>query len=297
MRIARIQRNGEHGVAVPVCDGVRAVFGEHAAYDLDSIVRADVGQLHDMYLGCLGTGATFAEDEVEYLPPLVRPSKILCVGLNYRDHASEVELAAPDKPVIFARFPSSLTAHNCPLVKPTESDQFDWEGEMVVVIGKPGRHIPPDRALEHVGAYSVFNDGSVRDFQMHSTQWTMGKSFDHTGAFGPWLVTPDELPPGAEGLQLITRVNGQVVQSASTADMIFDVATLISYLSTAMTLEAGDIIVTGTPPGVGMARTPPVYLGAGDVCEVEVERIGLLRNPVVAAAETRVRAEPTHAAG
>ncbi len=282
---------------MPVQDGLRAIFGDPSAYDLDAIVQSDARRLHDVCRRCLEIGITVTEHEVDYLPPLTKPSKILCVGLNYRDHAAEVNLAAPEKPSIFTRFASSLAGHNTALVKPTESDQFDWEGEMAVIVGKPGRHIPLDRALEHISAYSVFHDSSVRDFQMHSTQWTMGKNFDHTGAFGPWLVTPDELPLGAEGLRLVTRVNGQVVQSASTSDMIFDVANLISYLSIAMTLEAGDVIVTGTPPGVGMGRTPPVYLSDGDVCEVEVEKIGTLRNTVVTADRAHANAETTSAAG
>jgi acylpyruvate hydrolase len=165
-------------------------------------------------------------------------------------------------------------------VRPRVSDKFDYEGELVVVIGRGGRAISKDAALSHVIGYSIFNDASVRDYQMKSTQWTMGKNFDGTGAFGPHLVTADELPAGGAGLRLQTRLNGKVVQDASTAELIFDVKTLISLLSEAFTLESGDIIVSGTPSGVGFARKPPLWMKAGDVCEVEIEGVGTLVNPV-----------------
>ncbi|WP_456306545.1 fumarylacetoacetate hydrolase family protein [Muricoccus nepalensis] len=217
---------------------------------------------------------------VELLPPLTRPGKIICVGLNYADHSAESGFAVPSYPTIFARFASSLIGHGAPLLRPAVSDQLDFEGEFVAVIGRGGRHIAKDAALDHVVGYSLFNDGSVRDFQMKAPQWTVGKNFDGTGAFGPALVTADELPPGCRGLRIETRLNGQVVQSASTDDLIFDVATLVSTLSEAFTLSPGDIIVTGTPAGVGLARKPPLWMRPGDVCEVEVERLGVLRNPI-----------------
>jgi 2-keto-4-pentenoate hydratase/2-oxohepta-3-ene-1,7-dioic acid hydratase in catechol pathway len=182
---------------------------------------------------------------------------------------------------VFARFSSSLIGHKAPLIRPRVSAQFDYEGELVAVIGRSGRRIPKAEALDHVVGYSIFNDASVRDYQLRTTQWTVGKNFDGTGAFGPWLVTPDELPPGASGLKLQTRLQGQVVQQASTADLIFDIAALVSLLSEAFTLEAGDVIVTGTPSGVGFARKPPLFMKAGDTCEVEIEGIGTLINPVV----------------
>jgi 2-keto-4-pentenoate hydratase/2-oxohepta-3-ene-1,7-dioic acid hydratase in catechol pathway len=219
---------------------------------------------------------------VTHLPPVVDPAKAIAVGLNYIDHAKESPYKdAPKYPVLFHRFPQSWVAHGAELVRPHVSESFDYEGEVVVVIGKAGRYIAKERALEHVAGYSIFNDGSIRDYQFKSTQWMMGKNFDATGAFGPELVTADELPGGASGLQLCTRLNGRELQNANTRDMIFDVATLISVCSDAMTLLPGDIIISGTPSGVGFARMPPVWMKPGDVCEVEVEGIGILRNNIV----------------
>ena len=189
--------------------------------------------------------------------------------------------AVPIYPAIFLRVPTSLVGAGAPIVRPRVSDQLDFEGELVAVIGRGGRHIPKASALDHVVGYSVFNEASVRDFQLKPAQWTVGKNFDGTGAFGPALTTADELPPGATGLAIRTRLNGQVVQDSTTASLIFDVATLVSTLSEAMTLSPGDIIVTGTPSGVGLARNPPLWMKPGDVCEVEIAGIGLLSNPVV----------------
>lgn len=217
-----------------------------------------------------------------HLPPVVAPAKAIAVGLNYVDHATESPYKdAPKYPVLFHRYPQSWVAHGAALVRPHVSSQFDYEGEMVIVIGKPGRYIARDQSLEHVAGYSIFNDGSIRDYQFKSTQWMMGKNFDASGAFGPEFVTADELPAGAAGLQLRTRLNGKVLQDANTRDMIFDVATLVQVCSEAMTLLPGDIIISGTPAGVGFARKPPVFMRAGDVCEVEIEGIGVLRNHVV----------------
>jgi 2-keto-4-pentenoate hydratase/2-oxohepta-3-ene-1,7-dioic acid hydratase in catechol pathway len=220
--------------------------------------------------------------DITYLPPIGDPAKAIAVGLNYVDHAAESPYKdAPKYPVLFHRYPQSWVAHGASLVRPRVSESFDYEGEVVVVIGKPGRYIAKERALEHVAGYSIFNDGSIRDYQFKSTQWMMGKNFDATGAFGPEFVTADELPAGAVGLQLRTRLNGQEMQNANTRDMIFDVATLVNVCSDAMTLFPGDIIISGTPAGVGFARKPPVWMKPGDVCEVEVEGIGLLRNDIV----------------
>ena len=215
-----------------------------------------------------------------YLPPLANPSKAFAIGLNYIDHATESKFEPPKHPVIFQRFPSSWVAHGQAIVRPHVSEQFDYEAEFVAVIGKAGRYIPKDKALEHVAGYSVFNDGSIRDYQFRSNQWLWGKNFDNTGGFGPEFVTADELPPGATGLQIQCRLNGNVMQKANTKDMIFDVATLVAACSDGMELVPGDIIITGTPAGVGLARKPPVFMRAGDVCEIEVEGLGILRNPV-----------------
>lgn len=216
------------------------------------------------------------------LPPVRSGQKILCVGLNYLDHVAESPYPQPTYPTFFLRVASSLIAHGQALVKPRASDAFDYEGELVAVIGSAARHVTPERALEHVAGYTVFNEGSVRDYQFKAPQWTMGKNFDGTGACGPWFVSADELPPGAKGLQLVTRVNGIVEQKANTDDMLFDVASLVSLASEVMTLLPGDMLVTGTPAGVGFGKKPQVYLRAGDVCEVEIERIGTLRNAVEA---------------
>lgn len=220
---------------------------------------------------------------ITYLPPVLNPAKAIAVGLNYVDHAAESPYKDPPKfPVLFQRYASSWVAHQEPLVCPSNSTAFDYEAELVVVIGKAGRRIAKDQALSHVAGYSVFNDGSVRDFQLRTTQWMMGKNFDRSGGFGPELVTADELPPGAVGLRIQARLNGQVVQDSNTRDMIFDVATLVATSSEAMALQPGDIIISGTPAGVGMARKPPLYMKAGDVCEIEVEQIGVLSNRIIA---------------
>ncbi len=217
---------------------------------------------------------------VRLLPPVPVPPKILAVGLNYNDHLEESGLKKPDYPEIFARFATSLIAHQEPIRRPRESTALDYEAELAVVIGKPGRRIPKEQALDHVAGYSLFNDASLRDFQLRTPQWTMGKNFDGTGSFGPWLVTPDAVPPGASGLRIQGRLNGRVMQDSRTNLLIFGVATLIETLSVAMSLERGDVIITGTPGGVGAARKPPVFMKAGDVFEVEIEGLGVLTNPV-----------------
>lgn len=220
-------------------------------------------------------------DGITYLPPVANPAKAFAIGLNYIDHAAESNFDPPKHPVVFQRYASSWVAHGQALVRPHVSTQFDYEAELVAVIGKAGRYIAKDKALEHVAGYSIFNDGSIRDYQLRTNQWTLGKNFDASGSFGPEFVTADELPPGAAGLRLRCRLNGRVMQDANTKDMIFDVPTLVSVCSEAMALQPGDIIITGTPSGVGMARKPPVWLAAGDVCEIEIERIGVLRNAIV----------------
>jgi 2-keto-4-pentenoate hydratase/2-oxohepta-3-ene-1,7-dioic acid hydratase in catechol pathway len=212
--------------------------------------------------------------------PLARIGKIICVGLNYADHAAESPYAKPDYPVYFLRVATSLIAHGAPIIRPRVSTHLDFEGELVAVIGKGGRAIPQARALDHVVAYSLFNDASIRDYQFKGPQWTLGKNFDGTGAFGPFLVPAAELSPGATGLTIRTRLNGETMQDANTNDLLFPIAELIAKVSEAMTLEAGDILVTGTPAGVGFARKPPLFMKDGDVVEVEVEGVGVLTNPV-----------------
>jgi acylpyruvate hydrolase len=217
---------------------------------------------------------------VRILPPVPKPPKILCVGLNYDDHLEESGLKKPVYPEIFARFATSLIAHGEPIRLPPESSTLDYEAELAVVIGRSGRRINRDTALDHVAGYSLFNDATIRDFQLRTPQWTMGKNFDATWAFGPWLVTPDALPPGAHSLRIQGRLNGRVMQDTSTARLIFNVPALIELISVAISLEPGDVIITGTPGGVGAARKPPVFMQPGDVFEVEIEGMGVLSNPV-----------------
>ena len=207
--------------------------------------------------------------------------KIICVGLNYALHAKEGGHEIPTYPSFFLRVASSMVAAGAPVIRPKCSIQLDYECELTIVIGRGGRHIPQAKALDHVFGYTLFNDASVRDFQRKTSQWTPGKNFDGTGPLGPYVVTADELPPGASGLRIMTRVNGQTMQDSNTSDMIFSTARCISLLSEFMTLEPGDVIATGTPSGVAHARKPQAWMRAGDIVEVEVEKIGVLSNPIV----------------
>jgi 2-keto-4-pentenoate hydratase/2-oxohepta-3-ene-1,7-dioic acid hydratase in catechol pathway len=225
--------------------------------------------------------AKLALDTVKPALPIDPPAKIICVGLNYALHAKEGGHAIPTYPSFFLRVPTSLVAAGAPVIRPKASNQLDYECELTIVIGKKGRHIPEAKALEHVFGYTLFNDVSVRDFQRKTTQWTAGKNFDGTGPLGPWVVTADELPPGASGLRIMTRVNGETMQDSNTSDLIFSTARTIALLSEFMTLEPGDVIATGTPSGVAHARKPPPWMKAGDRVEVEVEKIGVLANPIV----------------
>lgn len=220
--------------------------------------------------------------DIKYAPPISHPGKIICVGLNYADHAAEIpQQQIPEHPIFFARFANCLVAHNEPLILPKVSADFDYEGELAVVIGKKCRHVQQDKVAEVIAGYSVFNDATVRDYQFRTSQWLLGKDFDGSGGFGPEIVSADELPPLAKGLNLQTRLNGRVVQSANTEQMIFKIDQLIATLTQAMTLEPGDLIISGTPSGIGFARDPKLYMKQGDICEVEIEGVGLLRNSVM----------------
>nr|WP_303652729.1 fumarylacetoacetate hydrolase family protein [Paludisphaera mucosa] len=219
------------------------------------------------------------------MPPIPDPQKILCIGLNYRDHAIESGAAIPPEPVLFSKYPNTLIAHGDAIVLPPESAEVDYEAELVVVIGRGGRRIPREWALKHVGGYMPGHDVSARDWQLNkpAKQWTAGKTFDTFAPTGPFLTTADEIPdPQALGIRL--RLNGRTMQDSSTAQFIFPIAELVSYLSNIMTLLPGDLIFTGTPPGVGMARKPPVWLKPGDSVEVEIDGLGVLQNPVAAEA-------------
>lgn len=292
MKLVRFMSKGQEGWAVhdPATDSWHGTTTDSDVYPgtMDALIRKGGDALADA-AGVMARQTAVDLADVQFLAPVANPPKIICVGLNYKDHSEESGFSQPDYPTLFSRFNTSVIAHGDALMHTSLSDTLDYEGELVVVIGKGGVNISREDALSHVLAYSVFNDGSIREYQFKSPQWMMGKNFDGTGAFGPWLVTADELPPGARGLLLETRLNGQTVQSANTDDMVFDVESLIVILSEAFTLEAGDLIVAGTPSGIGHAREPKLYMRPGDVCEVEIERIGLLRNKV----QSRATAHPT----
>lgn len=224
--------------------------------------------------------------DITFLPVIPRPEKIVCAVRNYMDHHQEVIAAGmqrelSEQPPIFLRVWRSQCGHDQPIVLPKVSESLDWEGELAVIIGKEGRNIPEERAYEHVAGYSCYNDGSIREWQFHAKQIASGKNFESTGGFGPWMVTADEIEPG-KALKLEVRLNGELMQSSHTGHMIFSVPKLIAYASTIFTLVPGDVIATGTPAGVGWSRKPPRFMKPGDVCEVEIESIGVLRNPIVA---------------
>lgn len=222
---------------------------------------------------------SFDVSDVRFLPLIPNPDKILCVGVNYRPHIEEMGRDVPDYPVVFVRFAGSQTGHGQTLIKPSASEKYDFEGELAVVIGQRARHVTRAEAMDCIAGYTCFMDGSVRDWQGHTPQFTPGKNFDRSGSMGPSLVTLDEIPEPAD-LTLTTRVNGDVMQEGRVADLLFDIPTLIEYCSTFTELLPGDVIATGTPGGVGAARTPPVWLQQGDLVEVEIPGIGLLVNSV-----------------
>jgi len=231
----------------------------------------------------LVTGApSVAVDQITPDLPVAQPGKTICLGLNYTDHIKEGGYDVPEYPALFMRGPNSLMAAGAPMIRPDCSEQLDYEVELMVIIGKRGKHISEADAYDHIFAYSVFNDGSVRNYQRKTHQWTPGKNFDSTGPIGPFSVTPDELPPGASGLKIECRVGDEILQSANTSEMLWPVARTIATISEYSTLEPGDYLAMGTPPGVGHARTPQRWLRPGETVEVEIEGIGICANPVVA---------------
>jgi 2-keto-4-pentenoate hydratase/2-oxohepta-3-ene-1,7-dioic acid hydratase in catechol pathway len=224
--------------------------------------------------------ADHALNDVTFLPPIPDSKRIICVGLNYKTHIAETGHDSPAYPILFPRYPDSLVGAGTPLVRPRLSERFDFEGELAVVIGRPGRHIAAADALSHVAGYACFNDGSIRDFQRHTSQFLPGKNFDRSGSFGPWLVTPDEVGDVSK-LQLTTRLNGEVVQQTGFDDLLFDVPALIAYVSQIWAVQPGDVIATGTTGGVGAVRKPPLWMGPGDRVEVAIDRLGILTNTVI----------------
>lgn len=274
MRLASFSRAETAGFGIVDDGSIRPVPVERYA-DLQQMIAA----------GRCAEAATLAVDpiplgDVRLEPPIPGPGKIICIGMNYVAHIAEMGRRRPAFPTLFTRFPDSLVGHDQPIVRPAASERYDFEGELAVVIGRQARHVQADRAFEHVAGYSCFLDATLRDYQRHTSQFTAGKNFYRSGAFGPWMVTGDEIAaPGR--LRLETRVNGCVMQSGRVDDLCFGIGALIEYLSAIFPLNPGDVIATGTPGGVGAARDPQVWLRPGDVVEVEIDRIGVLRNEVV----------------
>jgi 2-keto-4-pentenoate hydratase/2-oxohepta-3-ene-1,7-dioic acid hydratase in catechol pathway len=282
MRLLRFEEQGRAVTAVRIGDAVVPLAALAEFPDDPAAILAGGAALQTrLAAAAAASSARRPLAGLKLLMPIARPGKVICIGLNYALHAKEGNNPIPDYPAVFLRVQTSLVGPDAPMLRPGCSTRLDYEAELAVVIGTTARAVKEADALAHVGAYSLFNDGSVRDYQRKSTQWTMGKNFDATGAFGPELVTPDELPPGAAPLRICARVNGQTVQDSTTGDMIFPVARCIAILSEVMTLEPGDVIATGTPSGVGYARKPePLFLAPGMTVEVEVEGIGILRNGI-----------------
>ncbi|WP_417514383.1 fumarylacetoacetate hydrolase family protein [Minwuia sp.] len=280
MRLMTFEAEGKTSFGIVEGEGVIdlgvAMDGKYD--DLLSLIEADA--MAEAAAAAKGRSADHALSDVTFLPVIPNPHKIVCVGLNYEDHRIETGREPTGYPVLFPRYANCQVGHAQPMVKPVNSDMFDYEGEMAVIIGKAGRHVSREDALDHVAGYSCYNDGSVRDWQSHTHQFMPGKNFTATGAFGPWMVTTDDIPdPSA--LTLTTRLNGQVVQNADTDQLIFNIPFVISYISSFMELQPGDVIASGTPGGVGMKRTPPLFMKDGDTVEVEITGIGTLRNGIV----------------
>lgn len=281
MRLCSYLYQGQPAYGVMVDDwisNVSSVLG--ATYPtLASLIARD--DFREICAEAIGRSDAIELADVVFQPPIPNPQKIICVGLNYQDHVVETQHLPTQHPTLFTRFADSQCGHDSLMLRPSESTQFDFEAELAVVIGKAGRSIQPGAALTHVAGYSCYNDGSVRDWQVHTTQFLPGKNFPATGAFGPFLVTADEVPD-PQSLGIICRLNGETVQAACTSHMIHSVARLISYISRFTPLSPGDVIATGTPGGVGFTRTPPLFMREGDVVEVEIEHVGVLRNRIAA---------------
>jgi 2-keto-4-pentenoate hydratase/2-oxohepta-3-ene-1,7-dioic acid hydratase in catechol pathway len=278
MKLSSYKINGVASYGIASDEGLIDLSSRLRAYpDLKSLLGADVKSIGGQFAR---EKPDYTLEEIEFLPVVPNPSKIICIGLNYEDHRLEAGLPKSENPALFLRNPESQTGHLRPILRPRESMTLDYEAEVAVVIGKPGRRISRSHALEHVAGVSCYNEGSVREFQRHTQQYGAGKNFPQTGAFGPWLVTADTIDL-TKPLTLMCRLNGKTVQESSTDQLIFSFAHLIEYVSIAMHLNPGDVIVTGTPAGVGSRRKPPVWMRAGDVVEVEVQGIGVLRNTVV----------------
>jgi 2-keto-4-pentenoate hydratase/2-oxohepta-3-ene-1,7-dioic acid hydratase in catechol pathway len=286
MKLLSYLNQGREDWGVVVGDGVASLAARSGCATLADFIGSDGYASRDELVR--GLKAELPLAGLTYLPVIPRPEKIVCAVRNYMDHHQEVIAAGmqrelSEEPPIFLRVWRSQVGHEAPVVRPRVSGTLDWEGELAVIMGKPGRDIPAERAYEHVAGYSIYNDVSVREWQFHAKQIASGKNFEGTGPFGPWMVTADEIAPGRE-LRLRTRLNGETVQDSHTGHMIFPIERLIAYSSTIFTLMPGDVIATGTPAGVGWSRKPQRFMKPGDTVEVEIEGIGTLRNPVIAQA-------------
>lgn len=279
MKLLSFSRKGDASYGVARGDGIVDLGARLSDRwpTLSAALRS--GALEELRGQAAGLGPDFPTDAIQFLPPILDPGRVVCVGLNYKSHLEETGRKMPAYPMLFVRFPDSHVGHGEAMIRPIVSEEFDFEGELAFVVGRGGRHIRASKALDCIAGYSCYNDGSARDFQRHTSQFTPGKNFWRSGAFGPWMVTADEIPdPGK--LVLESRLNGQVMQSASISDLLFDIPYLVEYISQVFPLRAGDVVSTGTAGGVGRARTPPVFLKPGDRIEVEISGIGTLSNPV-----------------
>ncbi len=281
MKLVSYISDGESAYGIVKGDGVvnlaSRIGGKYP--DLKSLIAGD--GLKEAEAAAEGQNSDDALDNITYLPVITNPDKVICVGLNYKAHREETGRAPTDNPALFIRFADTQAGHNQPMIKPAASDCFDFEGELAIIIGKAGRHVKAADYASIIAGYSIYNDGSVRDWQNHTIQWTAGKNFPATGGFGPWMVTSDELGDPTQ-LELTTRLNGTVLQNTTTDLMIFDIPTLIEYITTFTELRPGDVISTGTPGGVGAKRDPQIFMNDGDTVEVEITKIGTLINPIVA---------------
>lgn len=285
MKTVTFERSGGAGIGVVSADGASIVDLATAAPDLpsDLVSLIAANRLGDAARAAKAAPASAIRPlkGLALLPPIPRPGKIICLGLNYADHAAEGGHAKPEYPSFFMRGATSLVAHGRPIVRPKCSDKLDYEAELAVIIGRRARNVTRADALGHVAGYSCFNDATLRDYQRRTSQWTIGKNFDATGGFGPFFVSADEVPPGAVGLDIASRLNGQTMQGSNTRNMLTPVDEAIALLTECMTLEPGDVIAMGTPSGVGYARKPPVFMKPGDTIEIAIEKIGVLANMVV----------------
>lgn len=279
MKVVSFVRNGKSSYGVVSGDGIVDMGAKLGSKYPDLVAVLKAGALAEVEAAAKGVAADMKLEGTTLLPVVPNPGKIVCVGVNYDEHRREMGREPPGHPTIFVRFPESQVAHNQPLLKPAESDKLDYEAELAVIIGKRGYKVSEEKAFDIVAGYSCYNDGSVRDWQTHTGQFTPGKNFVATGGFGPWMVTADEIPD-AQALEIQSRLNGQVMQKSNTELMTFNIRKIIKYVTTFTPLEPGDVIATGTPGGVGTKRNPPVYMKDGDIIEIEIEKVGLLRNPV-----------------